>query len=147
MGSGPAIKVNLRLRHPSISASQLIEQIALKPSVARDRGTKQVTVGGVPRTNTMTYCSFPLGIVSVEAVSEVFSESLRIIERAEAFWSEFLATGGSIDYFVGIFVVSNVGLTLDSDVLARMGRWKIDLGLDVYARERNVVESQEAEGR
>lgn len=125
------IKISLRLRHPSLPASRLIEQVGLEPFGLHDVGATPVTSGkAVPWAET--YCSFPLNVPSVEDANTALAEGIDILERAEGFWMDFLATGGSIDYFVGIFVEPHVGWTIDPDLIARMGKWKIALGLDIY---------------
>jgi hypothetical protein len=136
MSQKGTIHVALRFRHPSLAASRITEQVGLKPSVAHERGTKVTIVGGERRPNELNYCSFDLsGWKSREVATEAIAKGIRILDRNETFWIEFLATGGSIDYFIGIHTKSNYGWVIPNGLLSGMAKWKIDLGIDFYGRK------------
>jgi hypothetical protein len=138
MASGEAIKLSLRVRHPSIRACELVKRVGLTPRVARDKGTKTLIVGGKVRTNDHTYCCFPIRVASIQDAPKALAKGVAILEREEEFWTEFLSTGGSIEYFVGVFVDSHIGLTVSRDLAARMAKWKIDLALDIYGPDKDI---------
>ncbi len=84
----------------------------------------------------MTYCSFLLcDWKSREVATKAVAKGIRILDRNEKFWREFLDTGGSIDYFIGISANSNYGWGFNSDELAGMAKWKIELSLDFYGHK------------
>lgn len=131
-----SVTVSLRFRHPNLAASTIVDQFGRKASVAHDRGTRVMIVGGKRRTNELTYCSFCLcDWKSREVATKAVAKGIRILDRNESFWREFLATGGSIDYFIGISTKSNYGWGFASDLLAGMAKWKIDLGLDFFGHK------------
>lgn len=138
MASRQKILVSLRFRHPSISASELIKRVGLKPAVAHEKGTRRSTVGGKVRTNPQAYCSFPIRVASLKFPSRALEKGIAILERDETYWNAFLSSGGSMDFFIGIFVDSNIGWTISNDLLASMAKWKIDLGLDIYGPEKDI---------
>ena len=82
MASRQKILVDLRFRHPSISASELIERVGLEPAVAYEKGTRRSTVGGKVRTNPQVYCSFPIRVASLKFPSKALKRGIAILERA-----------------------------------------------------------------
>jgi len=67
------------------------------------------------------------------ALAESLSSHLLMLERRREFLTEFVSTGGSVDYFVAWFTDGmNTGATLDWELLKRLGALQIDLDLDVY---------------
>jgi hypothetical protein len=131
-----SVTVSLRFWHPNLAGSTIVDQFGLKPFVARDRGAKVTIVGGKRQTNELTYCSFSLcGWKSREAATKAVAKGIRILDRNEKFWREFLATGGSIEYFIGVSTNSNYGWTIPSELLPGMAKWKIDVGLDLYGHK------------
>lgn len=112
-------KVSLRLRHPSMTAFEINKHIGLKPrsehTVGEDRvavfSKRREKIGGQYKN---TFCSYPLKDISSAAeLAWAIEDNLDYLLERRQFWDSFMSSGGSADYFVGIFVYSNFGETLN----------------------------------
>jgi hypothetical protein len=75
-------------------------------------------------------------------LADSLSSHLLVLEENRPFLTEFVSTGGSIDYFIAWFTDGlNNGVTLDWQLLKRLAVLQIDLGLDVYGNRSPSSES------
>ena len=52
---------------------------------------------------------------------------------------DFVATGGSVEFFVGWFMERSDGEVLDCDLMQELARLQISIALDVYGPEMRVI--------
>ncbi len=142
------VELSFRVYHPSTTAAEISARLGWEPQVAWSAGDRWPgSDGKAPlRFREETYCVFALPVRSKEDCFQEIDEVLNRLDSSSQFWREFLVTDGSFDFFVGIFASRNFGLTISSNVIARMAEWQIELGLDFYGAyeaESEVGERQQ----
>jgi hypothetical protein len=134
-------ELSLRLRHPRITAEQISAGLNLTPRYSWTVGQPRLRRDGVEIThsNAETYWSLRVENGSADLVSAIDTAVTQLEER-RAFIQEFLNSGGSIDLFIGWFLLGQSGgESLPSELLHRLGTLGIDLALDVYGEIRPVA--------
>jgi hypothetical protein len=126
--------LSLRLTHPSITPDQVQERLSLHAEVSNTAGLPRQTpkatlLGGSYKLN---YCSFLLMDGDSSDLSQCITKSARSMLAHQEFLSDYKKSGGTIEFFVGIFLRGNGGLVLDSGNLAMLSFLGIDVALDIY---------------
>lgn len=128
-------RYSLRLRHPDMAPEKISLALGMKPQFQWMAGERRTTPKGdrLEGVNAFTYwCSEGIEGRGFD-LADSLSSHLTTLEAHRSFLSEFVSTGGSIDYFVAWFTDGlNTGVTLDWQLLKRLAALEIDLGLDVY---------------
>lgn len=131
-------RISLRLRHPNMDPETVSAALGMRPEFQWMAGQKRFTPKGQPLegVNAFTYwCS-----EGIEGPGSDLRESLITqlcsIEARMPFFSHFVSTGGSIEFYIAWFTNGlNSGATLDRELLKRLVALSIDVGLDVYGGE------------
>ena len=128
-------RVSLRLRHPSVPESDISAHLAMSPDVSWNVGDERVSVKGTALggIRSETYWTCVLAEAADQDLSDLLREKLGYLEKRKLFLKNFMATGGSLEFYVALFVKSNGGVVIDYKVLRRMASRHIALALDLYA--------------
>ena len=128
-------KLSFRIFHPSMRAEDIAEKIGLKSKHLHSLGAARQTPKGTKLDGvySQTYVSFDLE----EYEGEILEDALRrALEEKLAskmpYLSELVATGGVLEFFVGIFLEGNEGLQIDAELIDLFASAKIGLSLDIY---------------
>jgi len=117
-----------------MSGRQLVERIGLKPTFIHNVGEQRRTPKDTPLEGQyrQSYCSFELA----EASGFSFVDSIQKWNKHFAAKSENLSmirqTGGTLEYFVGLFLDRNGGFTLEPKDLRQMADLGIRMAFDIY---------------
>jgi hypothetical protein len=79
-----------------------------------------------------TYVCVPIKTRVGEELPDALSRTVERLRKRSAFLEHFRSTGGSLDFFIGLFIERNKGLTLDVELMRDLAEMGIDLGLDMY---------------
>jgi hypothetical protein len=136
-------KISLRVRHPSMDPAEITATLRFAPSHAWRAGEPRTTPRGQPLkgiwpqtywTARLMECARP-GKDLATAIAELLDQ----LELNRGFLARVRSEGGSSEFFVGWFFDGNSGDVFDSDLLARMADFKINLSLDVYPPDTTSV--------
>jgi hypothetical protein len=109
--------------------------LGVKPKVKWKAGDRRSTPTGqlLEGTNEHTYwCSEAIRGTGWE-LSERLTSQVVALYTHEDFLRRFSATGGTVEYSVGCFGDrENIGITLEADLLKRLGNLDVELSLDIY---------------
>ncbi len=135
--------ISLRLRHPTASASTITDAIGLSPHKSWSFGDRRRSLTGqlLPGAYKETYWTSRLDVAADHDLCDVLQANLQYLSRSKMFLRQFLSTGGSAEYFIGIFPDFNVGLMLRPQLLRRLASMNISLALDIYAGGGSAVAS------
>lgn len=82
--------------------------------------------------NSSTYCTFELAKGSDRRLTLALRDSnARLISRTRQIRS-FLKSGGTLEYFIGLFVKGNAGLVLEPELVKQAASLDIRLAFDIY---------------
>lgn len=111
----------------------------LTPSVSWSVGDQRVTTTGTALEGVQreTYWTGRTGEDTDLELEEALSRSLSSLRRKETFLRNFKASGGRIEYFVGVFPDMNCGVILRHSLLLKLGKLGIDLAFDIYGAEQD----------
>ena len=126
--------LSLRAGHPQMRASEIESGLSLKPRVSNTVGEPRRTPIGEPLDgiNKITFCAFDLAKGDDEHLLEELARwNGKFLER-KAFFVEFVASGGEMEYFLGIFLEGNSGFGLSPKDMRDMQKLGITLSLDIY---------------
>jgi hypothetical protein len=84
-----------------------------------------------------TYVSFSVVRVDHEEIEDVLRRTFEeTLEQKMAYISDLVATGGKLEFFVGIFLEhKNIGFEVDVDLIERLAAGQRDLCVDIYPPE------------
>lgn len=126
-------KISFRVTHPAWVAEQIIETLQLVPSRAWTVDERRSTPADTPLDGRWdrTYCCFPMS-AGDDDLEPGIEAALDILEAHGDFIRELTSSGGTAEFFVGLFVEVSGACVLPPDMLRRMTALNISLSLDVY---------------
>jgi hypothetical protein len=127
-------KLLLRAWHPRLTAAKVCQLIDLRPVVSRSIGERRATPKGrlLRGINSSTYCTFELAKGSDRRLTAALRDSnARLISRTREIRS-FLKSGGTLEYFIGLFVKGNSGLVLEPELVKQAAKLEIRWAFDIY---------------
>ena len=131
--------VSLRLHHPLLSPTDISAALDMKPTTAHAVGEPRTTPTGAALDGRYHQTYWCASLMSSEAASSVdmplegfLSDALDALWPKRAWLSDFAASGGTAEYFVGLFLNGNAGVTLSPQLMSRLGEIGVELGLDLY---------------
>lgn len=131
--------LSLRIRHRSRSAADICAEIGLSPEFSWSAGDPRKTPKGTPLDGFRkeTYCSFSIAHLEESGLENIDLENCihqlnRKMSNHRKFLDDIVDTGGSIEYFVGIFHDRNIGITMSSSLMKELTAMNISLALDIY---------------
>jgi hypothetical protein len=127
-------KLSLRAWHPRLTAAKVCQLIDLRPVISRSVGERRATPKGglLQGVNSSTYCTFELAKGSDSRLPLALRDSnARLISRTRQIRG-FLKSGGTLEYFIGIFTEGNSGLVLEPELIKQVGSLNIRLAFDIY---------------
>lgn len=127
-------KIALRISHPNMDPEDISTQLHLSPSRKWKAGTPRTTPAGkrLAGTNRETYCVFDLDEQTSGDLVETLSAFTKKLLAFKPFLHKIQSTGGGIEYFVGLFVKKNAGITIDKSLMVQLLDLGIELSLDIY---------------
>lgn len=132
---GPPWRLSFRVHHPSADLSALAERIG----DAFDMDPEWVWRAGDPYPNAKppgqvrrsSYCTIPWPN-DRGTVATGMADALAALDPLREELAGLVAAGAGLNFFVGLFVESMMGVTLPPVLLARMAAMGIELQLDIY---------------
>ncbi|MBI3772987.1 MAG: hypothetical protein HY272_09845 [Gammaproteobacteria bacterium] len=135
MTRGIRFSASFRARHPTKTAQEVVDQFGLQPDVMHSVGSQRMT----PKGNLLngvyerTSVLFPFDVEEYDSVEEFLLHMLDAdFLKDEARLSEFVSTGGRLEFFLGIFCENNGGIEFDTDLMRRLAAKGVSLSLDIY---------------
>lgn len=136
--------VSLRANHPSCDLSFLSALLSLERRHGWMAGEERVTpkgkaLGGLRKQSYWSARITPGEVSSEEQpLEDVLDRSVaKLLELGQQL-SDFHVTGGTLNYFVGLYGVRNYGLVFPIGLMQRLADAKIELQLDIYPCEHAV---------
>jgi len=128
--------VTLRVTHPAMDPQQICNGLGLRASLKQKVGEKRQTPAGTPLSGVYkdTFCTFDLAPPQGCELEAFIKCCNRRLESHRRFLNRISSTGGSAEYFIGMFLDSNHGVVFDPDVLAQLTKLQIGLSFDLYGR-------------
>lgn len=130
----PRFDVSLRFRHPTRSADEISAEFNLQPrfhwNVGDLRRKSDGSLGDGVRDSS--YWSHEVASGKVCGLADALEENIATLEPHAAFLREFIASGGEVEYFIGLFTTSmSGGVTLSPELLRRIADLGINISIDV----------------
>ena len=128
-------KLSFRIFHPTARAEDIAAKVGLKSKRAHSVGAPRETPKGkrLEGVYSRTCVSFDVknheGEVLEDAIRRALEEELN---SKIPYLSELVATGGELEFFVGIFLNGNEGLQIDAKLVSSLASAGIGLSLDMY---------------
>jgi hypothetical protein len=115
-------------------------QLRLRPSRKWKAGSRRTTPTGkqLAGTNNETYCVFDLDAKTRDNLYSTLCTGVKKLLAFKPVLQEIRSTGGTIEFFVGLFVKINTGIVLDRSLMAQLTELGIDLSLDIYSERQST---------
>jgi len=147
-------KLSLHLNHPKMRWEQISAALGLTPKVRWNAGDPRVTPKGTELGGTRDRTNWSCRIAEDNRTDEdapdltdAVEDSVSYLEAHKDLLSEFVATGGEMEYFVGWFTTdTSGGDTLRWELMQRMAALKINFTLDVYGNNPRRTETNKPRG-
>lgn len=130
--------VSLRANHPSRDLRFLSDIVKSDCRNGWTAGDEHVTPKATNLGGTRAQSYWSARITAEETSSEertledVLEESIAVLELHKEALQDLIATGGAINYFVGLFGLRNFGLVLTPELMSRLASAGVELQLDVF---------------
>ena len=126
--------LSLRLRHPILPAAAIESALSRRAKVVHSVGEARKTPKGelLEGIYERTYCSFELSSGDDTKLNIEIARWNHELSKYKRFFEEFTHTGGEIEYFLGLFLDSDSGVTFSVTELRDIGALGITLALDIY---------------
>lgn len=127
-------EVSLRIWHPQVDPAEITRELGWTPDVARTVGEPRATPKGtpLPGTNKQSFWYAVLLPVPGSSLSSVIREANQRLMPRKAYINGLVNSGGVLEYFVGWFINSNDGESIDWRTIVECGELRIGLRFDVY---------------
>lgn len=139
-------QLSLRIRHPSAAATMISHELNLVPEHAYTAGDRKLTpkgtvVPGRPRSRTFWVHRIACADESLE---DALATLTSMLANKRDFLRQLVATGGRVEYFIGLFAGRGSGVEISSGLMARLVDLGVDLSFDIYGQEYSGGVSQPA---
>ncbi len=126
--------LSLRVRHDRMPAEQIVQGFGMPPKTSQSIGMPRVSFDGQPLRGIykQSYVVFGIPREGEELLADTLARTLMNLSDRREFIETFRSTGGSLEFFVGMFIDANKGFTVDVDLMAQLVSLGIDLDLDIY---------------
>ena len=126
--------ISLRITHPTMHPQQICDRLGLQAKRMWKVGQPRVTPTGTPLSGVykQTYCTFSLACSRKDELERFIERSNKILQPHKRFLRHISSTGGSIEYFVGMYLDKNHGVILSPELLDELAKLQITLALDLY---------------
>ena len=133
-------RLSFRVRHPSADLSGLAERIG--DAFGMDarwlwRAGELNLEAKPPRVRSESYCCVEW--LDTDGPIEIaLGEALDALAPLRAELADIVTSGGTLDFFTGLFVERSLGVVLSPPLLGRMAEAAIALQLDIYGGPRHA---------
>lgn len=133
--------VSLRANHPTRNLAFLSELLQMDRRHGWTAGDERVAPKGTSLGGTRKISYWSARITAEETSSEewqledVLEKSVAELAKHKDELQEFFATGGTMNYFIGLYGLRNYGLVFGTDLMRRLANAGVELQLDVYPDE------------
>ena len=130
--------VSLRANHPTRDLDFLSELLQMNRRHGWTAGDERVTPKGTSLGGTRAQSYWSSRVTAEETSSEewqledILNKSITQLEQHKEELQEFVATGGTMNYFIGLYGMRNYGLVFTPALMSRLARAGVELQLDVY---------------
>lgn len=135
-------KISVRLRHPSSSLRSISQVLGEMPGLVSpklmDVGEQRTSSAGDVLEGTYRESLYSFSFMKEWQSSD--SQSLpdelvltlnRLASQKEVL-EEVTSTGGKMEFFIGITIDANSGISLGSDLIMQLSDMKVELDFDIY---------------
>jgi hypothetical protein len=126
--------VRLLIKHPRIDPQLISERLGLAPKVTHLAGAKRATPTGTPLSGTYRQSMWGWS-ARTEGKRAFFDDVVALVQQLrahQAFLSELVDAGGSIEVIVHLPGDKNLGSTIGWQELKIFAELKIKLGVEVF---------------
>lgn len=126
--------ISLRITHPNIRSDEISGELGLVPKFSYTAGDEKVTPKGnkVPGVRMESFWCHEFAVDDGCIEFAIFSIS-NVLAKNKAFLDRLSATGGRLEYFIGLFSYNGSGFVLKDDLLRQLADLKVSLAFDIYA--------------
>jgi hypothetical protein len=131
------LMLSVRLRHPSIQAEEIINNIKGVPVIARTGGKNYITPFGkkTNRINKETYVVYDFPEVEHEKLPEAIKAANIFLFRNINYFDEFKKRGGRCDYYITLDSKNSYAFTLEPELIMDCTKTGIEIGVEVFAKK------------
>jgi hypothetical protein len=132
--SSPVSNISLRFWHPTLPAIDIISEIDLPVKFNNSVGQQRRTPNGQPLEGTyqQTYCCFVLKTKTSRHLDTEFASGCEYLETRASFIQTFLQTGGTLEFYVSIFLDGDRSFELGNLLMRRMCALGVGLSIEMY---------------
>ncbi|MFV0680252.1 MAG: hypothetical protein ACK5NW_08185 [Ottowia sp.] len=133
--------VSLRANHPFHNLSYLSSLLSLERRSGWTADEARVTPKGTVLNERRSESYWSARITPTEMSSEeqeledVLDQSVSTLLRLSDRLADFYATGGTLNYFIGLYGACNYGLAFPVSLAQKLADAKIEVQLDIYPYE------------
>lgn len=137
--------VCLRITHPSMDPQHICNRLGLQASMMWKAGENRQTptrtlLSGVYKES---YCVFDLAVPRGCELENFIKRSNKTLGPHKRFLSHISSTGGSVEYFIGMYLDRNHGVVFCPELLAQLTKLQIGLSFDLYGGSGRKSRKQE----
>ena len=138
-------KISLRIRHPASSLEHEYKTLGAIPGIKmgnlQDIGAPRKDPKGNLLVGEYTKALFGISCTeqwqnsNVVPLEDALNDFIDKLSSSRDMLLKITETGGELDFFIGIKVGTNSGLSFGTNLLKRLADLNIEVGLDLYSSE------------
>ena len=133
--SSKDFKISMRIFHPTRRGEDIVKHVPLEFKIMQSVGDDRRTPKGneLEGAYDRTYISFDLPEENGETLEDVLRRVLKEkVMTNPKFFEDLFETGGSTEFFIGIFCRKSLGIEIGMDIIDALALTKIVLSIDFY---------------
>jgi hypothetical protein len=125
---------SLRIRHPNIAPGQVTESLGIVPKLYHAVGERRQTPAGqmLDGVYAETYWLYRFPVGPEMTIEDGVEQAVATLLPKGNFFKDLVASGGSAELFIGVFLRRNMGVELNQGLLKRVTELNLNLSFDVY---------------
>ena len=136
---GYGSSISLRIWHPTVLGEVITNEIGLTPVLCNDVGTNRRTPNGEKLSGlyVQTYWLYEFCFPRTSTVEECLPKALETLIPHGEYLRRIASTGGRCELFIGVFLATNAGIELDSNLVRQVANAGLSLSLDLYLPDKS----------
>ena len=131
-----SLSMSVRLRHPSMPPDVITSSMGVEPVAAHPVGGQRISPSGreLGGQYAETYWAYKIGDRADSDLGDAIAAANAWMQHRSAFVTDFVRSGGAVEYYVSVTCKGRLATELTQSVLAQCVQLGAKLSLEVFSQ-------------